>query len=148
MLASSYPFLDVMWTMLVFFVWILWFWLLIGVFADIFRRHDLSGWGKTGWLIFVIILPFLGVFIYLITQNAGMTERGLERANAQQALYAGSGRRRRRRRRGGDRVRQEAARQRCDHAGGVRFPQAEGTRGVAAGEPTRTGTSGAATERQ
>ena len=88
MLASSYPFLDVMWTMLVFFVWILWFWLLIGVFADIFRRHDLSGWGKTGWLIFVIILPFLGVFIYLITQNAGMTERGLERANAQQAAYA------------------------------------------------------------
>ena len=85
MLASSYPFLDVMWTMLVFFVWILWFWLLIGVFADIFRRHDLSGWGKTGWLIFVIILPFLGVFIYLITQNAGMTERGLQRANAQQA---------------------------------------------------------------
>jgi hypothetical protein len=77
-----------MWTMLVFFVWILWFWLLIGVFADIFRRHDISGWGKTGWLIFVIILPFLGVFIYLITQNAGMTERGLERANAQQALYS------------------------------------------------------------
>ena len=85
MLASSYPFLDVMWTMLVFFIWILWFWLLIGVFADIFRRHDLSGWGKTGWLIFVIILPFLGVFIYLITQNAGMTERGLQRANAQQS---------------------------------------------------------------
>ena len=85
MLASSYPFLDVMWTMLVFFVWILWFWLLIGVFADIFRRHDISGWGKTGWLIFVIILPFLGVFIYLITQNNGMTERGLQRANAQQA---------------------------------------------------------------
>jgi hypothetical protein len=78
-----------MWTMLVFFCWILWFWLLIGVFADIFRRHDLSGWGKTGWLIFVIILPFLGVFIYLITQNEGMTERGLERANAQQAYYQG-----------------------------------------------------------
>ena len=90
MLASSYPVLDVMWTMLVFFCWILWFWLLIGVFADIFRRHDLSGWGKTGWLIFVIILPFLGVFIYLITQNEGMTERGLERANAQQAYYQGA----------------------------------------------------------
>jgi Phospholipase_D-nuclease N-terminal len=84
-LASSYPFLDVMWTMLVFFVWVLWFWLLIGVFADIFRRHDISGWGKTAWLIFVIILPFLGVFIYLITQNAGMTERGLQRSHAQQA---------------------------------------------------------------
>ena len=80
MLASSYPFLDVMWTMLVFFAWVIWFWLLIEVFADVFRRHDISGWGKTGWLIFVIILPFLGVFIYLITQNSGMTERKLERA--------------------------------------------------------------------
>jgi hypothetical protein len=79
-LASSYPFLSVMWTMLVFFVWILWFWLLFEVFADVFRRHDLSGWGKTGWLIFVIILPFLGVFIYLITQNDGMTERKLQQA--------------------------------------------------------------------
>ena len=85
MLASSYPFLDVMWTMLVFFVWILWFWLLIGVFADIFRRHDISGWGKTGWLIFVIILPFLGVFIYLITQNDGMNERRQKDVQAQQA---------------------------------------------------------------
>ena len=132
MLASSYPFLDVMWTMLVFFVWILWFWLLIGVFADIFRRHDLSGWGKTGWLIFVIILPFLGVFIYLITQNEGMTERGLERATAQQAAY-GVGRRRRWRRRGGDRVGQEAARQRRDHAGRVRRAQAEGARHLASG---------------
>jgi len=83
--ADSYPFLSVMWTMLVFFCWILWFWLLFVVFADIFRRHDLSGWGKTGWIIFVIILPFLGVFIYLITQNDGMTKRNLERANAQQA---------------------------------------------------------------
>ena len=85
MVADSYPFLSVMWTMLVFFCWILWFWLLFVVFADIFRRHDLSGWGKTGWIIFVVILPFLGVFIYLITQNDGMTKRNLERANAQQA---------------------------------------------------------------
>jgi len=91
LLASSYPFLDVMWTMLVFFVWILWFWLLIGVFADIFRRHDISGWGKTAWLIFVIILPFLGVFVYLISQNEGMTKRGLERAAAQQAQMGGGG---------------------------------------------------------
>ncbi len=91
MLASSYPFLNVMWTMLVFFVWILWFWLLFGVFADVFRRHDLSGWGKTGWLIFVIILPFLGVFIYLISQNEGMTERGVERATAQQSYQSAAG---------------------------------------------------------
>jgi hypothetical protein len=82
-LATDYPFLDLMWTMVIFFVWILWFWLLFTVFADIFRRHDLSGLGKTGWIVFTILLPFLGVFIYLITQNVGMTERNLERSRAQ-----------------------------------------------------------------
>ena len=84
MLATDYPFLDLMWTMVIFFVWILWIWLLFSVFADIFRRHDLSGLGKTGWIVFAILLPFLGVFIYLITQNVGMTERNLQRARAQQ----------------------------------------------------------------
>jgi hypothetical protein len=84
-LADSYPFWNVMWTMLVFFCWILWFWLLFEVFADVFRRHDISGWGKTGWIIFVVILPFLGVFIYLISQNDGIRERNIQRANAQQA---------------------------------------------------------------
>ena len=91
LLAASYPFLDVMWTLLVFFLWVMWFWLLFIVFADIFRRHDLSGWGKTGWLIFVIILPFLGVFIYVIAESDGMRERGLEREVAQQAYYGGAG---------------------------------------------------------
>jgi Short C-terminal domain/Phospholipase_D-nuclease N-terminal len=86
-LAADYPFLDLMWTMVVFFLWILWFWLLFTVFADIFRRRDLSGWGKTAWLIFAILLPFLGVFVYLITQNVGMTERNLERARAQQTQF-------------------------------------------------------------
>jgi hypothetical protein len=85
MLGADYPFLDVMWTLLVFFVWVVWFWLLITVFADIFRRHDISGWGKTGWLIFTIILPFLGVFIYLISQHDGMNQRNIERAQAEQA---------------------------------------------------------------
>ncbi len=87
MLAVSYPFLDLMWTMLVFFLWIMWIWLLFTVFADIFRRNDLSGWGKVGWLIFAILLPFLGVFIYLITQNVGMTERNLERSRAQRDQF-------------------------------------------------------------
>jgi Short C-terminal domain/Phospholipase_D-nuclease N-terminal len=73
--AASYPFLDVMWTMLVFFAWIIWFWLLITVFADLFRRHDLSGFAKVLWIIFVIVLPFLGVFIYLIAEGKGMSER-------------------------------------------------------------------------
>jgi hypothetical protein len=88
-IAADYPFLDVMWTMLVFFVWVAWFMLLFRVFADIFRRQDISGWGKTGWLIFTIVLPFLGVFVYLIAEGREMTERSLERANAQRAEFDG-----------------------------------------------------------
>ena len=87
MIAASYPFLDVIWTMVIFFVWILWFALLFRVWGDIFRRHDLSGLGKTGWLIFTIVLPFLGVFIYLITQNDAMTQRDIDRAQAQRAQF-------------------------------------------------------------
>jgi hypothetical protein len=87
MLAADYPFLDVIWTMIIFFLWVLWFWLLFAIFADIFRRHDLSGWGKAGWLIFVIFLPFLGVFVYLIANNDSMTKRNIERAQAQQAQF-------------------------------------------------------------
>ena len=84
---NDYPFLDVFWTMLVFFAWVIWFWLLITVFGDIFRRQDLSGWGKTAWIVFVIVLPYLGVFVYLISQHEGMTKRNLERARAQQAQF-------------------------------------------------------------
>jgi hypothetical protein len=87
MLAADYPFLDVLWTLIIFFVWILWFWLLFTVFVDIFRRHDLSGWGKAGWLIFCIVLPFLGVFVYLISQHEGMANRNLDTAKAQQAQF-------------------------------------------------------------
>ena len=87
MLASDYPFLDLMWTMVIFFVWILWIWLLFSVFADIFRRHDLSGWGKTGWIVFAILLPFLGVFIYLISQNHGMQERNAQQMQRAQAQF-------------------------------------------------------------
>jgi len=75
MLFASYPFLDILGSMLIFFLWVIWFWLLIKVFADIFRRHDIGGGTKTLWIIFVIILPFLGVFIYLITQSNHMAER-------------------------------------------------------------------------
>ena len=82
---TDYPFLDIMWTMFIFFIWIMWFMLLFRVFADVFRRHDLSGLGKTGWLIFVILLPFLGVFIYLIVNHDGMTNRTMTQAKAQQA---------------------------------------------------------------
>ena len=86
-IAADYPFLDLMWTMVIFFLWILWFWLLITVFADIFRRHDISGAKKTLWIVFTILVPFLGVFVYLITQNVGMTERQLDRTRAQREQF-------------------------------------------------------------
>jgi hypothetical protein len=82
---AAYSFGDVMWTMFVFFAWILFFWLLFGVFGDLFSRHDVSGWAKAGWTIFVIILPFLGIFVYLISQGKGMGERAQQKAQAQQA---------------------------------------------------------------
>jgi hypothetical protein len=71
--------------MLVFFAWVIWFWLLITVFSDLFRRHDISGWGKAGWTVFVIILPFLGVLVYLIAQGQHMAERRAEDVKAAQA---------------------------------------------------------------
>jgi Short C-terminal domain/Phospholipase_D-nuclease N-terminal len=86
-LAADYPFLDLLWTIFIFFIWILWFWLLFTVWADIFRRHDISGWGKTAWLIFTIVLPFLGVFVYLISQNDGMTQRNVDRARTERAQF-------------------------------------------------------------
>jgi predicted PurR-regulated permease PerM len=87
LLAADYPFLDVFWTMLVFFVWIAWFFILIRVFADVFRRHDISGFAKVLWLIFVIVLPFLGVFIYLVANSKGMTERDIKQVTDQQQQF-------------------------------------------------------------
>jgi hypothetical protein len=68
LLASSYPFLEIMWTMFIFFAWVIWIWLLIMVLADNFRRTDLSGWAKAGWTLFVIFLPLLGVLVYMISR--------------------------------------------------------------------------------
>ncbi len=85
--AADYPFLSVLWTMLVFFAWVIWFWILITILADIFRRHDIGGGKKALWIVFVIITPFLGVLIYLIANNEGMNERNLSRAHAQQAQF-------------------------------------------------------------
>jgi hypothetical protein len=84
---SDYPFLGVFWSMIVFFAWVIWFWLLITVFSDIFRRKDLSGWGKTGWIVLVIVLPYLGVFIYLIAHSKDMAERRTQEAQAAQAQF-------------------------------------------------------------
>ena len=85
MLVADYPFFSILGTMLIFFAWVIWFWLLITVFADLFRRHDTSGFAKVLWIIFVIVVPFLGVFIYLIVNNHGMSERAMTQAKAQQA---------------------------------------------------------------
>ena len=85
MLAESWTFGQVMWSMLIFFCWILWFWFLFTVFGDLFRRHDISGWAKTGWCIFVVFLPFLGVFVYLISQGHGMAERNMQMAQKAQS---------------------------------------------------------------
>jgi hypothetical protein len=74
-----------MWAMLIFFCWVLFFWLLFTVFGDLFRRHDVSGWGKAAWCIFVIFLPFLGIFVYLIANGHGMAERNMQAVQAQQA---------------------------------------------------------------
>jgi len=85
MVASDYPFLDVFWSMMIFFLWVAWIWILIMILSDIFRRHDISGWGKALWTIFVIIAPFLGVLIYLIAESKGMNERNLERQQQYQS---------------------------------------------------------------
>jgi hypothetical protein len=88
-IAADYPFLDVLWTMIVIFAWVIWFWLLITVFVDLFRRHDASGWKKALWIVFLIVTPFLGVLVYLIANNRGMTERTVAQAQAQHAQFDG-----------------------------------------------------------
>jgi hypothetical protein len=86
-IAADYPFLDLLWTMLIIFAWVIWFWLLITIFADLFRRHDTSGFTKVLWIIFVIVLPFLGVFVYLIANHDGMTERNLQQAKREKEQF-------------------------------------------------------------
>ena len=87
LLASDYPFLSVFWSILVVFIWIAWFFLLFRVFADIFRRHDIGGGKKVVWIVFTLVVPFLGVFVYLISQNHHMMERDLEQAKARQDQF-------------------------------------------------------------
>ena len=85
-IAADYPFLDVLWTMILFFCWVAWIWLLIIIFSDLFRR-DLSGWGKAAWVILLIVLPFLGTLIYVIANGKEMTERRVRDAQASQAQF-------------------------------------------------------------
>jgi hypothetical protein len=85
--AADYPFMDVLWSMIIFFFWVIWIWIVITVLMDVFRRHDIGGWAKAAWVIFVVILPWLGVLIYLIAQHDGMRERSIEQAQAQQQAF-------------------------------------------------------------
>jgi Phospholipase_D-nuclease N-terminal/Short C-terminal domain len=87
LIAADYPFLDVLWTIIIFFAWVIFIWVAITVLIDVFRRHDIGGWAKAAWVVVVIVLPFLGVLIYLVTQHDGMRERSETEMKAQrQAL--------------------------------------------------------------
>jgi hypothetical protein len=85
--AADYPFIDIVGTMLVFFGWVIWFWLLITVLSDVFRRQDISGWGKAGWTLVTIFLPLLGVLVYLGLQGKHMAERNVQAAQSQKEAF-------------------------------------------------------------
>ena len=87
LVAADYPFLDVLWTMILFFAWVAWIWIAITVFVDIFRRHDIGGVHKAVWVVFIIVIPFLGVLVYLIAQHDGMRERSVKQVQDQQAAF-------------------------------------------------------------
>ena len=80
--ATNYPFLEIFWTILIFSAWVVWIWMAVTVLVDIFRRHDLSGWGKAAWTVFVVALPFLGVIVYLLGHSEGMAERSNKETEA------------------------------------------------------------------
>jgi hypothetical protein len=85
-LAADYPFLDVFWTMILFFAWVAWIWVLVLLLSDVFRR-DISGWAKAGWCVFLIVLPFIGTLTYLIAHGKGLTERRIRDQQVAQANF-------------------------------------------------------------
>jgi hypothetical protein len=85
--AAAYPFLGILWTTLIFFAWVIFIWIAITVLIDVFRRRDISGWGKAAWVILVVILPWIGVLIYLIANHDGMAERKMKETQAAQAQF-------------------------------------------------------------
>jgi hypothetical protein len=87
MLAYDYPLLGLFWSMMIFFLWVAWFVLLFRVFADIFRSEDLGGWGKALWCIFTILVPFLGVFVYVIARGGSMRDRDIQTAQQNEAAF-------------------------------------------------------------
>jgi hypothetical protein len=85
--AADLPFLEVLWSIMVFFAWVIYIWIAITILVDVFRRHDIGGVHKAVWVIFVILLPFLGILAYLISNHDGMRERATEEAKAQKAAF-------------------------------------------------------------
>jgi hypothetical protein len=85
--ATSYPFLNVLWDILIFFAWVIFIWIAITVLIDVFRRHDISGWGKAAWVVLVVILPWIGVLAYLIVNHTGMAERRARDTAAVQSQF-------------------------------------------------------------
>lgn len=86
-IAADYPFMNLLWSMIIFFAWVAWIWILITILTDVFRRHDIGGWTKALWTIFLVVIPFLGVLVYLIAQHDGMTERQQNDQKAAQAQF-------------------------------------------------------------
>lgn len=89
--AAEYPFLNIFWTMLIFFSWVIWIWTVITVLSDVFSRRDLSGWGKAAWVVLVIVLPFIGVLAYLIGHSSDMASRREEQSRAARSELAPPG---------------------------------------------------------
>jgi len=87
LIGSDYPFLDIFWTLIIFFAWVSWFWLLITILADVFRRHDIGGGKKTLWVLFVIFVPLIGVLTYLLVNSGGMADRSTKEAQTAQAQF-------------------------------------------------------------
>jgi hypothetical protein len=85
--AADYPFLNILWTMIIFFCWVVWIWMMVTILTDVFRRRDISGWSKAAWTVFLIVLPFLGALVYLIAQHDGMADRAADRARGEQAHF-------------------------------------------------------------
>jgi hypothetical protein len=84
-LAADYPFLNILWSMIVFFSWVIWIWIMIVILTDVFGRTDIGGWAKAAWTVFLIVLPFLGALVYLVAQHDGMAERKSKAVEAQQS---------------------------------------------------------------
>ena len=85
--ASSYPFLDTIWDILIIFAWVIFIWIAITVLLDVFRRRDISGWAKAAWVIFVVLIPWIGVLVYLIANHDGMNDRRLKDSQAAQSQF-------------------------------------------------------------